>query len=284
MSGRTLVTGATGLVGRAIVAHLRADGADVVGLVRKPGTDLGGADTAVGDLTDRGSLVAAMQGCTQLLLITPPIQGQLAMGRTALAAAVEAGVHRVVHISTSDASVDSPVPWAAAPAQIDAQLQSGPATWTILKPSAFDGDVLAAKGLLKRGLLIQCSGDGTVAWVDPADVASCAAHVLTTDGHAGREYVLTGPEALSYRGVAEVLTGVRGSTVRFLDLPGPVLRVLLRLGGTSAWQADGLIAQFADVIKHGKTDGATPTREVAALLGRPPRSLEDYLIAHRDEL
>ncbi|MDX6413061.1 MAG: hypothetical protein QOH23_471, partial [Gaiellaceae bacterium] len=100
-----LVTGATGFVGRHVVAALRADGREVRALVR----DARKADTAavVGDVTDPLGLRAAVAGCDTVIHLVAIRQGRpeqfqrvMVEGtRNLLAAAKEAGVKRFVHMS-----------------------------------------------------------------------------------------------------------------------------------------------------------------------------------------
>lgn len=208
---------------------------------------------------------------------------QAAYGRNAVLAAQRAGVERIVHLSTADANPASPMPWAAAPARTDALLRVSDMRWTSLRPSGFMQNMLDVAPTVRRGFLPQTTGEGTVGRIDTADIADVAARVLVEDTHDGLEHVLTGPQLLSLRDLAETLQEVLGRRVRFLDLPAPVFRLLLRVSGTDAWQADGLVRQFADVVRHGR-DGATElTPTVRLLTGRPPRSFRDFVVRYRDD-
>ena len=113
-SAKTLVTGGTGFVGRAVVTALLDAGRQVRVLVRDPKHPaLAGLDVepAVGDLKDAGSLEKAVQGCRRIFhvaadyrLWVPDPAEMYAVNvegtRALLAAAAAAGVERVVYTST----------------------------------------------------------------------------------------------------------------------------------------------------------------------------------------
>jgi len=280
-----LVTGATGGIGRQVVRLLHDTGEPVVALCRRPGQvqdhERRGLRAVLGDLSDPVSLERAMAGVETLFLLTVADRQQAVYGRNAVLAAQRAGVERVVHLSTADANPASVVPWAAAPARTDALLRVSGLRWTSLKPSGFMQNLLELAPTVRCGVLPQTTGEGVVGWIDTADIAAVAARVLVEDTHDGLEHVLTGPELLSLRDLARTLQEVLGRSVRFVDLPAPVFRLLLRLTGTDAWQADGLVLQFADVVRHGR-DGATElTTTVRVLTGQPPRSFHDFVERHR---
>ncbi len=284
-SHEILVTGATGGIGRDLVDALAAAGAPVRAMCRRPEQIRAFTDRGIhavhGDFTDPDSLERAMNGCDRVFLLTFPGREQQTHGHRGIEAARRAGVERVVHLGAADADPRSPVPWAVAPAQTDAELKASGLEWTLLRPSAFMQNLLSSAAPVRRGLLPQASGRGAVGWIDTADIARVAAHVLTTDGHTGADHVLTGPERLSMPQVAAALTGVLGRRVRYLDLPGAVFQAVLRLSGADAWTARGLRAQFADVVRHATHGVDVLTTTVEDLTGTPPNRLEDFLRSHR---
>jgi dihydroflavonol-4-reductase len=114
---KALVTGATGKVGHAIAAALRARGDDVRALVRDPARAAGllpaGTEALRGDVTEPESVVAAVAGCElvfnamgipeQWLADSETFERVNAQGSATVArAAREAGVRRLVHTSTND--------------------------------------------------------------------------------------------------------------------------------------------------------------------------------------
>jgi uncharacterized protein YbjT (DUF2867 family) len=186
-----------------------------------------------------------------------------------------------VKISASDCNVRSPVPWAKSHALIDHHLRASGVDWTILKPTAFMQNFLWFKDPIARGFLPQATGNGSVSWVDTRDIARVAAAVLTQDGHRQATYFLTGPETLDMKEAAARLSKTLGHKVRYLDLPTPVFRALLRVTGNSRWMARGLVVQFDDVVAgHHDID---PTFEIERLTGERARSFASFVEDHRQQ-
>ncbi|WP_313539889.1 SDR family oxidoreductase [Sphingomonas sp.] len=278
-----LVSGATGGIGGEVCGLLKDAGAPFRALCRKQEqVDLltkKGIDAVRGDFDRPETLASAMQGIDTMFLITPPTQQQVAQEKAAIDAAKAAGVGRIVKISASDGNVRSPVPWAKAHALIDHHLRASGIGWTILKPTAFMQNFLWFKDPIARGFLPQVAGKGSVSWVDTRDVARVAAAVLTQDRHDGATYFLTGPETLDMKDAVARLSKALGHKVRYLDLPSPLFRALLRLTGNSRWTANGLVVQFADVVAgHHDID---PTFEIERLTGTPPHDFTDFILQHR---
>jgi uncharacterized protein YbjT (DUF2867 family) len=288
MDGSILVTGATGGVAGRVVALLADRGESVRALCRRPeqveAFRARGVDAVLGDLGRPGTLGPALDGCDRMFLLTPVTPRQAELGRNAVEAAEAAGVRRVVHLSGGDATLDSRLPWARACAETDALLRASPLAWTLLRPSAFMQNVLQSAPAIRRGLYPQTTGGSPIGWIDAADIARVAAQVLTADGHEGRDHVLTGPEALTSRQIAERLSTALGRRIRYVHLPGPLFGLALRAGGADAWLARGLVRQYAEVVRDGLDDVRAMTDAVSRITGTPPRSFLDFARAHADEL
>jgi len=123
------------------------------------------------------------------------------------------------------------------------------------------------------------AGHGRAGFIAVGDVAAAAARVLTTDGHAGATYVLTGPQALGYADIAAGFAAVLAWQVEYVDVPAQRAREQLLAGGLSPWQADGAIERF-DWIRQGGADTATGT--VRELTGTNPQALPEWLSDARE--
>src|SRR6185295_18866529 len=114
--------------------------------------------------------------------------------------------------------------------------------------------------------------------VDGRDVAAVAAVTLTTPGHHAKKYVLTGSEAISYRQAAEIIGTVVGKPVRFVDeSPDETLARRVREGVPPA-VIESILAIGAYQRAGGKT--VTITNTVADLIGRPPRTVAEFVQAN----
>lgn len=280
--GRVLVTGASGSVGREVLAGLVRAGVPVRAVSRNPETvsawqaeGLQAVNASLNDLDE------ALQGCERMFLLSPATPDQYAQDRQAINAARSAGLAHVVKLSSGDAVADSPISWARGHAYSDRDLQASGLAWTLLRPSAFFPNLLNNASTIRHGFLPHTSGNGTTGWIDVADIAAAATAVLTTPGHEATSYDLTGPEALSYPDLALRFSSVLARNVRPVYLPAPLFRTALRAAGTDAWTATNLVAQFADVVRSGRHDpGVTTT--VEELTGRPPTPVVDWIWRHRE--
>jgi NmrA-like family len=129
------------------------------------------------------------------------------------------------------------------------RVQESGMAWTMLRPHHFMQNLLAqAEYVIKEGAIYSPSGDGKIPYVDARDVAAVAFVTLTQPGHHGKTYVVTGSDAISYRQAAEIIGGVIGKTLRFVDespeqararrvregVPPAVIESILAIGAYSA--------------------------------------------------
>jgi uncharacterized protein YbjT (DUF2867 family) len=273
-----LVTGATGNVGRELVHQLAAAGQAVRALVRavEPSAALpGSVELARGDLDDPPSLAAALVGARAVFLLGGhrDMPGLVSRIR-------DAGVEHVVLLSSRSViggRADNAIVamWRAAESAVEA---SG-ATWTLLRPSGFMSNALRWLPQLRAGDVVRAPfADAAIAAIDPHDIAAVAARVLTAgDDHAGRSYTLGGPRAWLPGDQLAVLGSVLGRTLRFEPQPDAEARVELARSLPAGF-ADAFFRFFVD----GEFDDSIVVPTVDQLLGRPPRTFEQWAHAHAD--
>ena len=115
--------------------------------------------------------------------------------------------------------------------------------------------------------------DARIASIDVGDLAEIAARVLTSSGHEGKIYPLTGPEALTMTEVAAKLSASTGKTIRYVNVPPEDARKAQLAAGMPPFLADALFELFAE-RRNGKEAKVWPDAE--ALLGRPPTSFDEF--------
>ena len=135
----------------------------------------------------------------------------------------------------------------------------------------------AAEPVAREGRLYAPAGDARIAMIDPRDVGAAAAAVLTTPGHDGRTYVLTGPAAITYADVAAALAAATDRPVAFVDVPDEVARQGMVHAGMPDVVAGEIVAIFA-LLRAGAAEQVTAT--VEALTGRPPRDFAAFARDH----
>lgn len=276
-----LVTGATGTVGSHLVHRLRERGVLVRAFVRDPdkaaamfapGTDL---DVAVGDLGDPASLRAAMDGADQMYLACGNHPQQVPWENAAIDAAAEAGVRRIVKLSVRGAEIGSPVAFSDAHGHIVEHLRARGIAHVLLEPGFSMANLLgAADGVRQAGAIFLPGAGARIAMIDPRDVAEVAATVLTSEGHDGRRYELTGPEAITFDDVARELTAVLGRPIGFVAVPDDAALAQLVGAGAPEWYATNVVTVFR-LLREGVQAEAGDV--VHVLTGREPRSVADFL-------
>jgi uncharacterized protein YbjT (DUF2867 family) len=281
----TLVTGATGNVGSAVVHELTGRGLPARAFVRDADRAAGrlgpGVDLAVGDLADPASVARAMDGADRLFLACGNVPGQVEMECAAIDAARAAGVSLVVKLSSPAPAEDSALVFDRWHAVIEAHLRGSGVPWVLLRPSTYMTNLLAfADAIAHTGSLFAPAGDAKVGFVDPRDVGAAAAAVLAQQDHDQRLYTLTGPAALTYADVAADLTEATGRPLQYVDVPEQAARQGMLDQGLPEPMADAILGAF-QVQRSGVL--AHCTDDVRALTGRPPRSFavfaEDYAAA-----
>ncbi|MEV6591771.1 NAD(P)H-binding protein [Streptomyces acidicola] len=271
-----VVTGATGNIGRTLVPLLAERGEDVVAVSRRPqpeGLPAGGRH-AQADVGNSASMRPVLDGADSLfLLLGGELNSHGESPDTLIGAALDAGVKRFVLLSSQ---INSTRPEALSHTRLrdfEAAVRASGADFTILRPGGFASNALAwAESVRAQRTIFAPFGDVTLPVIDPADIAAVAAAALHEEGHAGRTYELTGPEAISPRQQAAVISQSLGEDVTFVEL--------------SREQAQAHMAQFMpeDVI-DGTLDilGVPLPAEQAIspdtenVLGRPARPFGEWV-------
>ena len=269
-----LITGATGTIGAHLVKELIAAGVRPRVLVRDPAkvAHLGNAvEVMRGDLDDTASVATALEGASRAFLLASAPQQETAF----IAAAKAAGVRHVVQLSSGGVSFGVASGPLHAPGE--AALRASGMAWTILRPWEFMSNTLQWKGMLPGGAIYDPCGDGATPLIDPRDIAAVAAKVLTTPGHDGKIYELTGPTAVTRSEMVQALSSVLGRPLRYVPIPNAAFRQQLAGFGMPDFMI-GPVADYMQLVADGKL--ALPTGDVAQVLGRPPRAFAEWAKDH----
>ncbi|HTE59583.1 MAG TPA: NAD(P)H-binding protein [Solirubrobacteraceae bacterium] len=285
-----VVTGASGHLGRLVTEELleRIPPSQLVLVTRHPDAiaDLGdrGATIRRGDFDDPASLVPAFEGGERMLLISTLAVGRrVRQHRAAIEAASAAGIRHLVYTSFPKPVADHPVgPIATEHGETEAILHESGLEWTVLRNATY-AELQVPPGALAvaGGKLYTNAGDGRLVSVSRRDCARAAAAVMTTDGHAGKTYDVTGEEALSQTELAGLLSEVSGRAIELIPVGDRMLSWGLTRHGAPKPVARAIVA-FGKGVREGYYDVVDPA--VTTLTGAPPRSLRDVLVAHRGDL
>ena len=283
-----LVIGGRSKIGSAVLDQLGRRGASVRALARSSEPSAAfplPIETVTGDLGDPSSLEAAMQGVEQVFLLCGPTPDEVTLNRNAIDAARAGGVRLVVRSSILAADPASTATFVRNHGESDAYLAGSGLAHVILRPNYFAQNVPESviPTIDGDGRFYANLGDARLSIVDTADVGAVAAVVLTNPGHDGKAYDVTGPEALSYDGVASKLSANLGRRIEYVDVPDAATRSALTDAGLGDWLVESLISLFGQYRRSG-TDGyaAQVSDTVRQLTGQPAHTLEDVLATALD--
>jgi uncharacterized protein YbjT (DUF2867 family) len=267
-----LVTGATGNIGSELVRALTQSGEPVRALARSAQPSQNGVEYVTGDLNEPDSIRSALTAVRGLFLL-PGYQG---MSGT-LAQAKAAGVEHVVMVSSSSIE-GGEASNAITKYMMDSEqaVRDSGLPWTFLRSFGFMSNALEWIPQLQAGDVVRAPWpDVPIAVIDPHDIAAVAAVALTSPGHAGRSYILSGPEPLRPADRVAILGEVLGRPLTFEAQPDDEARAEM----SKAMPADYVDAFFR-FYSGGTLDESQPRPDVRDVTGRPPRTFRDWARAH----
>lgn len=289
---RIVVTGASGQYGRAFTDKLIAQGRaeDLILITRAPAKlddrIAQGCDVRYGDFDKPETLHAAVAGADKMLLISGTRVGaRVVQHKAAIDAAAGAGVKHIAY--TSFIGIDDP----ANPSEVrhdhiqtEGLIRTSGMAWTMLRDAHYaDAMILmAGPGVMQTGQWVSNSGDGREAMVWREDCVESAVAVLTTEGHEGRIYNITGPELQTFSEVAAILSEVTGKAISYVSVDDAQQYAIFDamgiprrpiddqyIGGIP-WNSDDMVT-FGQAIREGFLEICTS--DVETLTGKPARSV-----------
>jgi uncharacterized protein YbjT (DUF2867 family) len=270
-----LVTGATGNVGAELVRALLEAGEEVRAVIRRDADRSRvprGAEGAVGDLNRPETLSGALRGVRGVHLLA---------GYRDLSALLDemrrAGVEHVV-LQSSSAVPGGDMGNAVARYHIlsEQAIRESGLPWTFLQPDSFMSNALQWVPQLRAGDVVRAPfAEVRVATIDPYDVAAVSAAALTSNGHAGRSYRLSGPESLKPADRLGILAEVLGRELRLEPQSDEQARAEM-----SSIMPPEYVDAFFSFFADGKLDESEVLPTVEEVTGRRPRSFEQWAMAH----
>jgi uncharacterized protein YbjT (DUF2867 family) len=267
-----LVTGASGTVGTEVVKALAAQGARFrAGYHSKPDRLRGtGAEAVPLDYDRPETLGPALAGVDTVFLLSRTVAPEVAVVRAAKAA----GVRRIVKLSVWGAAEEA-FAFAKWHRPVEKEIEATGLQWTFVRPNGFMQNIpnFFAWTIKSQGAFYTACGDARISHVDVRDVAAVAARALTEDGHAGKAYELSGPRALTYGEIAEVLSKVLGRKINHVSVSDADLKKGAVAAGISEDYADAL-TDLNRAYREGKAGRVTP--DVKTVTGRDPIAFEAF--------
>ncbi|MFJ8696773.1 NAD(P)H-binding protein [Streptomyces roseolilacinus] len=276
------VTGAGGRVGRRVADRLGVAGVPVRLVGRDPRRlpDVPGAVKAPpAAYGDAEAMRAALDGADTLFLVSAH-EGpdRVAEHRTAVDAAVAAGVGRIVYLSLQGAAPDATFTFARDHWHTEQYVRAHDGlAHTFLRDGWYLAGIPAMTGA--DGVIRGPAGNGRVAAVAHEDVADVAAVVLLArDGrHDGATYDVTGGEAFTLAEAAEEMSRATGRTIRYLPETRDEAYASRAGYGAERWRLDGWVSSY-EAIARGELGAVSDT--VERLAGHAPMTLREFLARH----
>lgn len=270
------VTGATGALGGSVARRLAERGLAQRLIVRNAerAPSLPGADVAEASYEDGEALADALRGIETVFFVSGhEAADRESVHRSAVDAFVAAGVRRVVYTSFLGASPEASFTFARTHHATEEMIRATGMDFVFLRPSFYldyVADWADAEGAIRGP-----AGDGRIAWLAREDLAEAAAVVLSTEGHDGRTYDLTGDELLTLDQTAARLTEATGTTYRFQNESVDQAYASRRQGypGTPDWELDGWVGTYLAIARG---EMAVASGAVEELTGHRPRDIADY--------
>lgn len=276
-----LVTGATGTVGREVVTQLLAAGEQVRGMTRNPSTAKLDArvELVKGDFAAPDTLAKAVDGVERVFSLTfGPQTGTHERDLARLAK--KAGVRHIVKLSAMGGDGETKNAIRKWHEQGEEAIKATGISWTVVRPGGFMSNALHWRETVRtQGKVFSNYGDGKLPSVHPRDIAAVAVRALTADGHEGKTYHLTGPEALSVGEQVDILSEVLGRRIEYVPITDEVARKGMEKAGMPALLIDALIP-FATFIRSGRAAEVLPT--VEEVTSRPALTFLDWAREHAE--
>jgi len=276
-----LITGATGHVGRHVVERLPATGVRIRAMVRKPETAVLPPHVEVvrGDLSVPETLDASLENVDTVFLVWT-------LGWAAVAPAMErilSRARRIVYLTaplrTPHPLFQQPNPLRIVAEEIERRIETSGIQWTFLRPGMFSINALGWWGPQIR------SGADVVRWpyaalptapIHEGDIAEVAVRALCENGHAGAEYLLTGPQSLSQAEQLHTIGNVIGRSLRMEEmLPEEARTELLRI-----FRAPVIVNMLLDAWTAAAGHPAFMTSTFTEITGKPARTFREWATDH----
>jgi len=277
-----LITGASGNVGKEVLKQITQTGVEVRAAFQSVSKAAGapsGVEIVSLDYNQAETLQTALKGVDRVFLVGPPTAQLPALECKAIEVIAQSDVRQVVKLS---AMGGREAIFPRQHAQSEEYIQAAGVPFTFLRPNGFMQNMVNYNSptINTQSAFYGSEGDGRVSHIDIRDVAAVAVKALTEDGHVGKAYTLTGPEALTNREIAQVLSQEVGREIRFINLPAAQLKEALLSAGVLEWNADALL-DLQRLYREGKA--TTVTRDVEEILGRKPISFAQFFRDYRSD-
>ena len=271
------VTGSTGQLGGRVAARLSARGQPqrllVRDLARAP--QLPGSHVVQASYEDGPSMQAALDGIQTLFLVSVWPPARLEQHYSAIDAAVAAGVERIVYTSFLAAAPQATFTHAREHHLTEQRIRASGKRYTFLRPTFYLDK--APGWFSSEGIIQGPAGKGTISWVSRDDLADVIVAALTTSGHDGASYDITGAQVFTLAEAAAEFSRATGLPASYRPETLEEARASRARFNPTDWELEAWVSTYM-AIATGEMSVVSHT--VQALTGHAPQAFADYLRQH----
>jgi len=284
-----LVTGASGNIGSEVVKQLLgvAPAVSIKAAVHsrqnvKKVRDGDRVKVIPIDYNERDTLREALKDVDKLFLLTPDVPNAPDLASNAVIEAKKAGIGHIVKQSVMGADLEADVGTMRLHRQVEDIIEQSGIPFTFLRPNEFMQNFInfhtpSIKG--NNAFYIPLD-DAKVSLVDVRDIAAVAVKsLIDEDKHKNKIYLITGPEALSYHQVAEVLSNATGRKISYVNISEEEAKAAMKEIGMSDWLIN-TVSELSDYFRKGKASEISSA--VEEVTGRKPISFSQFARDHAE--
>lgn len=270
-----LITGASGNVGSEVLRQAAAAKLPVRATFQseeKAKAAPGGVETVLMDYTKPETVRAALKGVQKVFLVGPPTADVAQLEGKFVAEAKKSGIQHLVKLS---AMGGRKAIFPGLHRDSEEYIEASGIPYTFLRPNGFMQNFVTynTATINSQNAFYGAQGNGAVSHTDVRDIGAAAVTVLKGDGHEGKAYPLTGPEALTNDQVAEKLSHATGRAIRYVDLPPEAFKQGMLAAGMPEWSANAVL-DLQRLYREGGASVVDPAIE--KLIGRKATTFDQF--------
>jgi uncharacterized protein YbjT (DUF2867 family) len=234
------------------------------------------------DCNELDTLREALRDVDKLFLLTPDVPNAPDLASNAVSEAKKVGIRHIVKQSVMGADLEADVGTMRLHRQVEKIIEQSGIPFTFLRPNEFMQNFInfyspSIKG--NNAFYIPLE-DAKVSLVDVRDIAAIAVEsLIDEDKHKNKTYLMTGPEALSYHQVAEVLSNATGRKISYVNISEEEAKAAMKEIGMSDWLIN-TVSELSDYFRKGKASEVSPA--VEEVTGRKPISFSQFANDYAD--
>jgi uncharacterized protein YbjT (DUF2867 family) len=279
-----LVTGATGNIGSEVVKELLSDAPDVSikaavhssQNVKKVKSDARVKVIQI-DYNEPETVREALNGVDKLFLLTPDVPNAADLASNVVIEAKKAGIKQIVKQSVMGAAaLEADVGTMRLHRQVEKFIEQSGIPFTFLRPNEFMQNFVNfhSPSIKGNNAFYVPLEDAKVSLVDVRDIAGVAVKsLIDEDKHKNKTYLITGPEALSYHQVAEILSNTTGRKINYVNISDEEARAAMKEIGMSDWLIN-TVSELSEYFRKGKASEISPA--VEEVTGNKPISFSQF--------